>query len=106
MTRAPQHYSVSAREIKHLARLLRCFDITIGEHWNADHGFDVPDRLVFSNALIKVRTRAAVDRECLDSCGLGDARYSHAVTIVTVPSGADLQRDRHTHGAHDCLQYS
>src|ERR1700730_7140084 len=104
MTRATQHYSVSAGEIKHLARLLRCFDITVGEHRNANHGFYVPDGLVFGVTFIKVRTRAAVDCECLDAAGFGNARDLHAVTIVTIPPRADLQRNRHTHCVDDGLE--
>src|SRR6185437_428338 len=36
VTRADDHYPVSTGEIKYFPRLLRCVDITVGEHWNPD----------------------------------------------------------------------
>src|SRR5262245_25169906 len=104
MTRAAQHYSVSAGEIKHLARLLWCFDIAVGEDWNANRGFYIADGLVFGLARIKVRTRAPVDSDCLDARGFGNSRDAHTITIVTIPAGTDLQRDRHAHRAHHGLE--
>src|SRR5438552_6698915 len=97
MTRAAQHYSVGAREIKHLACLLRCFDITIREDRNAHGGFDVPDRLVLGRAFIKIRTCAAMNGKRPDAVVLGELRDAHTITIVTIPSRADLQRDRYAH---------
>src|SRR3954468_7238167 len=97
MTRAAQHYSVGAREIKHLASLLRCFDITIREDRNAHGAFDVPDRLVLGLACIKIRARAAMNSERLDAGAFRDLCDPNTITIVTIPPGADLQRDWYAH---------
>src|SRR5690349_12558769 len=101
MTRAPQHYSVGTGEIKDVARLLWCVDVAVGEDGNANHGFYFPNRLVFGLACIKVRTCASVHSERLHAACLRNSRDAHAVTIVTIPSRADLQRDRHAHRSDD-----
>src|SRR6202035_5602565 len=63
MTRAPDHYSVRAREIKYLARFFRRSDVAVHEHRNPDTRFDSADRVVLGRAFIKIRARAAVYRE-------------------------------------------
>src|SRR5690242_18711348 len=106
MTRAAEHYSFSAREIKHLPCLLRCADISVRKHWYPHHGFDVSNRLVLRISLIKIRARSSVHRKSLNATGCGDAGDGDSVAVVAIPTGADLERHWDGHGAHDALQYA
>src|ERR1700730_3181113 len=91
MTRAPDHYSVRAREIKHLARFFRRSDIAVHEYRNPDARFDSADRVVLGHAFIKIRARAAVHRERCDAALLRDAGNVRAVSGLAVPAGTDLE---------------
>src|SRR6185437_4430151 len=104
VTRATEHYPVSAREIKHLASLLRRADISIRKHRYPHHGFDVADRLVLGIALIKVRARSSVHGQSLDATGRCDPCNRDSITVLTIPTGADLERYGDRDRAHDRLE--
>ncbi len=101
MTRAAEHYSVCSREIKHLARLLRRGDISVGKHWNPDSGSDIADRLVLGVALVEVRARAAVHRQSLNAAGLGDLCDLRPISRCVIPTSANLERHWHVHCANN-----
>src|SRR3979409_886392 len=104
MTRAPDHYSVRAREIKYLARFIRRSDVAVREYRNPDARFDGADRVVLGRAFIKIRARAAVHRERGDTALLRDTCNVRAVSVLTVPAGADLEGHGHVDRVHDRLE--
>src|SRR3977135_219239 len=95
MTRAPDHYSVCAREIKYLARFFRRSDVAVREYRDPDARFDSADRVVLGRAFIKIRARAAVHRERGNAALLRDAGNVRAVSVLAVPAGTDLESYGH-----------
>src|SRR5512146_2212465 len=104
MTRAAEHYPVSTREIKHLARLLRRADISVRKHRYPHHGFDVADRVVLGVALIKICARAPMHGQSLNATGRCDPGDGHRVAVLAIPTGADLERYGDGYSAHDRLE--
>src|SRR3984893_19328877 len=104
MTRAPNHYSVRAREIKYLARFFRRSDIAVHEYRNLDARFDSTDGVVLGRAFIKIRARAAVHRERGDAALLRDACNGRAVPVLAVPAGTYLEGHGHVDRVHHRLQ--
>src|ERR1700722_8683405 len=104
VARAADHYSVGTREIKYLTRLLRRVDISVREDWNFDGGFDSTNGLVLGGALIKIRARAPMYGKCLNSAALRNPRNAHTIAVLPIPTGADLERYGHAHGANNGLE--
>src|SRR6185312_6974349 len=104
MTRAAEHYSFSAREIKHLPCLLRCADISVRKHRHPRYGLDVSNGLVLRISLIKIRARSSVHGQSLNATGCGDTRNGDSVAVLAIPTRADLERHWDGHCAHDALQ--
>ena len=74
-------------------------DVAVGDHRNFHLLLDGGDGVVFGVALKQIGARAPVHRQRLDAAIFGETRNGDAVLVRAVPAGADLERDRHVHGA-------
>ena len=101
MTRATDHYSVSAREIKYRARFFSAVDIAVREYRNAHRVFDRAYRFIFRVAGIKILSRAPMHGECLYSAGFRSFRDCHGIAFRPAPARAYLESDRNVYRAHD-----
>src|ERR1700683_1109706 len=93
--RAPDHYSVCAREIKYLARFVRAADVAVCEYRQRHLRFDLANRVELSGAPEEIGACAPVHGQSGDAAALGDACNSRAVFLIRIPTGADLERHRH-----------
>ena len=104
LARAADHYSVGAGEIKYLARFLRRVMSPLANTGILTRALIARMVVVLRRARIEIRARAAVHGECCDAAGLGDACDVHAVAMLAIPAGADLERHRHVDRADDRLE--
>src|ERR1700685_3066233 len=104
MTRAADHYSVGAGEIKYLARFLHAVDVAVGKNRNCHARLDLANRVELRDTSKKIRARATVYGQGADAALLGDARDAYAVPARAVPAGANLEGDRRGDRAHHGIQ--
>ncbi|MNZ14672.1 hypothetical protein D3C78_316010 [compost metagenome] len=96
--RSTDQQGIDAGGIEDLSGFLWRIDIAIGEDRNGHRLLDRRDGVVLGFAGVQVGAGPAVDGQGLDTGLFGDLRHSDAVPVRSVPTGADLQGNRHVNG--------
>ncbi len=104
--RAADHQAIGTRVLQHLRSLVRRVDVAVGDHRDAHGLLDGADGVVFGSAGVTAGAGAAVHRQGLDTGPLGELRDVHAVAVVRIPAGADLQGNRDSDSRHHRLEYA
>src|SRR3990172_3735853 len=95
---ASYHDSVGAGVLEYVFRLLRGADIAVGDDREIDRRLDGGDGVVFGFASIGAGASAAVHGQRFNARLLSDPRYEDTVTMIFIPTGADLECDGYPHG--------
>ena len=97
LSRAPDHHRVGAGAGKHMARLFRTVDVSIGQHRNVHRCLDGANRVVFRFAAIQIGPGASMYRECLDAGLFRERCDAYTVFVLAVPAGTNFKGHGNVH---------
>src|SRR5690606_937821 len=106
LRRATDHHAVGTCVLEHIARLLRCGDVAVGDHRQTSGAFHFTNGVVLGISAVTACSRATVDCNQLNPRFLYDARNVKRVLVARVPPGTKLQHHEHLNLPDHRSQYA